>query len=473
MSMSITFKARPYQKEVIQKTLQKLSKLRSVMIVMATGSGKTPTFGEIVRRCQLKGYRVLVVAHRKELILQAQEELFNMFGVRSGVIMGNHKSDYNIPVQIGSVQTLTRRTMPKNIKVIVIDEGHHMPASSYVTIINHYPNAKIIPVTATPWRLNGEGFDHLVDDMVQGPSIRELEEMGYLCPARIFPTPIEEDLTKEVGLSKGDYKQKALSKFMQDDQKIADGIATIKKHVPTKQGVVFCVDINHALKVEKKYRAAGISCRAITSKSGNTRDQDVKDFRAGKYQCFINVGVATEGTNFKFIEFVQCFRPTKSLSLWCQMTGRGSRLFTRPDGSKKTFYYLFDHTNNFYTHGAPNADREWSLKPWKKKGQKVIEQVRSFKLADDPDGEIYRADELPLEFRGKELIEIRGGHNTKMFDTFLKAAKDANHKLASAYFRYLEYLKDYEGRKPTEKELIYIAKRLNYKTGWAKYQQLK
>ena len=173
---------RDYQQEAIDKIYGVWnSGVTKVMFQMPTGTGKTVIFNQIVKQELEKKSTVLIVAHRQELIRQNLERLREHFGIEAGIIMGNHCTNPSLPVQVATIQTLDNRDLSwLNPSLIIIDEAHRVPAQSYVRLLNKYQKAKILGVTATPIRLNGEGFTGLFDKLITSKSIKEFIKDRHL-----------------------------------------------------------------------------------------------------------------------------------------------------------------------------------------------------------------------------------------------------------------------------------------------------
>jgi superfamily II DNA or RNA helicase len=426
-----------------------------------TVTHNTVMFNEIVRRCVKKNYRVLILAHREELLTQAQAKLYQSHKIIGGIIMAGYKGDYSLPVQIASVQTLVNRRMPKNIQVIIIDEAHHTTAQTYRKILENYPEAKILGVTATPVRSSGEGFEDVFKSMVIGPSIKWLEQQGSLVPAKQCVCPLSHAELAKIKVTAGDYNEKQLSAFMcsttqrQIDMwvKYAAGLKTI----------AFAVDIAHMDKLMTEAKRRGIKCQAVTG----TTDKDLRksyfgQVQRGDIQILFNVGVATEGTDIPQIECVFCCRPTKSLSLYMQMVGRGSR-----PSSGKDHYLLLDCANLVLTHGEPNKDRRWTLTgAGKKRGQQDI--VRVFDVTF-PDGstKIMSATSMPTRLEALHLEE-RENLRVDTIEQCITLAKARGHKPVSAMYKFFK-----EAGRPSTSEINYIATRLNLSESWVTQQAQK
>lgn len=426
-----------------------------------TVTHNTVMFNEIVRRCVKKGYRVLILAHREELLTQAQSKLYQSHRITGGIIMAGYKGDYSLPVQIASVQTLVNRRMPKNIQVIIIDEAHHTTAQTYRKILDNYPEAKILGVTATPVRSSGEGFEDVFKSMVTGASIKWLEQQGSLVPAKQCVCPLSHAELAKIKVTAGDYNDKQLSAFMcsttqrQIDMwvKYASGLRTI----------AFAVDIAHMDKLMTEAKRRGIKCAAVTGETDkDVRKSYFRQVQRGDIQILFNVGVATEGTDIPEIQCVFTCRPTKSLSLYMQMVGRGSR-----PSAGKDHYLLLDCANLVLTHGEPNKDRRWTLTgAGKRRGQQDI--VRVFDVTF-PDGttKIMSATSIPTRLEALHLEE-RENLRVDTIEQCIMLAKAKGHKPVSAMYKFFK-----EAGKPSTSEINYIAKRLGFSEAWVRQQATK
>ena len=156
----------------------------NVLFQMPTGTGKTTVFSEIVRRARIKDKKVLIVVHRKELVEQIVERL-SLFEVSAGIISGDIPADRNKEVQVATIQTLSKREYPE-ADIIIIDECHHAKASTYKKLWDIYPQARFLGVTATPIRLNGEGFSDLFEILINCGQLSDFVKAGYLVPIRHF-----------------------------------------------------------------------------------------------------------------------------------------------------------------------------------------------------------------------------------------------------------------------------------------------
>lgn len=426
-----------------------------------TVTHNTVMFNEIIRRCVNKKYRVLVLAHREELLTQAQNKLWKSHKIIGGIIMSGYKGDYSLPVQIASVQTLVNRQMPKNIQVIIIDEAHHTTAQTYRKILENYPDAKILGVTATPVRSSGEGFEDVFKSMVVGPSIKWLEGQGSLVPARQCVCPLSHAELAKIKVTAGDYNEKQLSAFMCSTT--SRQIDMWEKYARGMRTIAFAVDLAHMDKLAAEAKRRGYKCAVVSgSTDKEVRKNYFRQIAKGELDILFNVGVATEGTDIPEIQCVFCCRPTKSLSLYMQMVGRGSR-----PSEGKTSYLLLDCANLVMTHGEPNKDRAWTLKgEGKRRGSQDV--VRVFNVTM-PDGSsrIMSATSIPTRLENLQLEERENLRAEKIEQCILKA-EQSGHKPVSAMYRFFSVV-----GMPTRAEIKYIATRLNLSESWVTQQAQK
>jgi superfamily II DNA or RNA helicase len=358
---------RDYQIKAIQEVFQAWEHCMAVMLQMPTGTGKTQVFSQIIKTTiehKAPGKRALVLVHRKELLEQVCDRLRD-FGIVAGKITAGQDYDSRYQVQVATVQSLIRRTrIILNLSLIVVDEAHHTPASTYQELIHVYrkSDVKLLGVTATPHRLDGKGFSQTFDHLVQSMTIPEFITEGYLADVEHMASSIP-DLSKiQINSYTYDYEDKALRAVMQESKLIADVVKAFEDHCVRDDGsirktMVFCVDSKHAEDIVSKYREKGHEIGFINWQTKpKEREQILQDFKHGSLSILCNVEIFTEGFDCPDIEVVQLVRPTKSLSLYLQMIGRCLR--PKPNGSKAT---LLDHSNLWLEHRHAKHPRSWTL----------------------------------------------------------------------------------------------------------------
>jgi len=472
---------RPYQIQAIEQTLAKLAIDDSVMLQLSTGGGKTVIMGEIVRRCVLKNYPVLILAHREELLTQPQDKFFHQFGIYSGIIQGGRPKQLSLPVQIASVATfvgMVRKGFQKQFKVIIVDEAHHCEAETYIEIIEAYPGAKLIGLTATPYRLDGTGFTERFKSLVQVITVKELESQGFLIPADMFVNKMD---TSGLKVKKGEYDAAQVGAMLSEYQVLADMVQSWRDHANGKKTICFASTIEQSNLIVEYFNTCGIPSAHVDGSSKN-REQIFKDLKSGKILMVSNVGIATEGFDEPSVECVMLLRKTKSLSLYLQMVGRGSRPFTnKTTGVKKEVYTLLDFADNWVEHGLPNDEIDWEAyfkgsdkKKKKKKDKEEDEDGKQYVLKLDDGKEVtVKLSDMPKDIRGVSLVRIiKADRKTiktkeqKIFDSVFNTTIRLKHKPYAAFYRWRERMMSDE-REPTIEDFFYVAQMLNLYKYWA------
>ncbi len=333
---------------------------RSPILQLPTGGGKTVVFTDITAGARAKGRRVLIVAHRRELVRQAGAKL-EAIGVPYGIIAAGIGSMPDELVQVASVQTIVRRLgkMPQ-FDLIVLDEAHHARAAQWRELIAAQPQAKLLGVTATPARLDGKGLGiahgGMFDDLICGPSIAELVRDGFLSPARCYVPEQKLDL-RGVHVRGGDYAPGDLDRIMQDGVITGDAIANYRMRADHQAAIAFCISIEHAEAVAQSFREAGYRAQCVHgSTRKDERDAAIAGLGNGSVEVLTSCDLISEGLDVPAIGAVILLRPTKSLVLYMQQVGRGMR----PAAGKAALAVL-DHVGNVLEHGLPDAGRTWSL----------------------------------------------------------------------------------------------------------------
>jgi superfamily II DNA or RNA helicase len=448
----MSYTLRDYQIEGINKIFKEFRNgKRSVLYQMPTGTGKTVLFCEIAKRGNDNNRNVVIVAHRLELIEQIAQKLREK-AVDCGIIMNGFEPDYSKKIQVASIQTLIKRKLP-GANLVIIDEAHHSKAVSYKKLWELFPHAKILGVTATPIRLNGEGFTDLFETLIKSGQIKDFISKGHLCPIRQFITA-PPDLSK-AKIRQGDYEIAYIRSAMESERVMANVIESYMKECNGKSTILFAVDISHSKLLVERYNKAGISAAHIDGTTPrDEREKILKDFKEGKYKIVSNVEIITEGFDFPDCEVVQLARPTKSLALYLQMVGRVMR-----PSNKKEFGVVLDNAGLWVDHGLATIDRTWTLEGKKRKKKEENEEDS---YAIDEMGKIHNiTDRYPLEIPGLELVEFNPDIiRLQIFEGFLSYATANMKKLLTPYYRYRQYIYDSSKEMITAFEFAYIRKRL-------------
>lgn len=349
-----------YQKDAIRKVQSALLDSGSVVLQMPTGSGKTVTAAEIIRQESQKG-PVWVICHRREIIQQTSKAL-SALGIRHDVIAPKPEAmslgfgyQPGAAVVVASIQTLRRRDIEQRPRLVVWDECHHVAAASWRRIREGLGCAKHLGLTATPERLDGKGLSDWFEKLVTGPATRELIDGGWLSEFRYF-APSDPDLTN-AKLMAGDYRKADIAKAMNMPVLIGDAIAEYQKNAAGKRALVFCASVDASKVLAERFNAAGIPALHVDGKTtSEERDAAVEALADGDIKVLSNVEVFTEGFDLPAIDAVILMRPTKSLSLFLQMIGRGLRT---SDGKDEAL--IFDHAGLWLDHDWFDLPIEWKL----------------------------------------------------------------------------------------------------------------
>lgn len=358
---------RDYQEEVIVDVRTELRNgKRYILVVLATGSGKTVIFSFIARSAAEKGNRVLILAHRDQLIKQASRKLRD-YGVRHGIIMAGYTPDPVSKVQVASVQTLTRRLGKIRFRpdIIIIDEAHLSAAKSYRDILDAFPEARVLGFTGSPCRLDGKPLGReaggIYDHMIQGISIKRLIERGFLVRPKVYGSEHELDLSG-IKKSMGDYNVEQLAEVVDKPKITGDAVKMYQKICPDAPAVAWCVTVEHAEHVAAAFNAQGIRAVMLCGEHDSAyRDKVLGGLDSGEIKVVTFVGILIEGVDCPAISAIIMLRPTLSLSSYLQVIGRGLRPYTSPAGVKKEVCYVLDHASLWKRHGFADEEREWSL----------------------------------------------------------------------------------------------------------------
>lgn len=332
----------------------------SVMVQMPTGTGKTYLLAALVGLFLKE--EVWVVAHRRELVSQIKDTLEKFFS-----------SLKSTSIKVISIQWLSRHygEMEEKPGLIVIDEAHHALAETYAEVMNAYPKAKKLGLTATPYRLNGKGFTDLFDTLLCSWSMERFIAEGRLSLYDYYSIKpdsaarLQIDSLQKRGAD-GDYQQKELNEVMDVKPSLKRLCLTIKEYVPGKKGIVYAISIQHAEHIAEFYRENGIKAVAISSKTPLAERQElIERFKASsllsslnstsdEIEVLVSVDLFSEGFDCPDVEFIQLARPTLSLAKYMQMVGRGLRV-----AEEKDYCVILDNVGLYKRFGLPSVDRDW------------------------------------------------------------------------------------------------------------------
>lgn len=356
---------RPYQQEAVDRSRELVSTgVHRFIFSAPTGAGKTRLAREIIDRAAARGSRVTFVAPRKELIEQTSRDL-DSAGIDHGVIQASHwRRRPWLPVQIASVATLVRRSVtPPDI--MFLDECH-LWLDCARKLVALFPDAIVIGLTATPARLDGRGLGEIYQSIITVSTPRDLITAGFLVPYRVF-APSDPNLVG-VRTTAGDYNRKDLTGVMDTPKIVGDVVATWQRLAAGRSTIVFAVSVEASKRLAEAFRDAGVSAEHVDAETSDAQRQSVvQRLGDGRLTVACNVELFTYGLDVPRVSCISMARPTKSLALYLQMTGRGLR-----PAPGKTELTLLDHAGNTLRHGFPDEPRTWTLSGVSKRnGQKV------------------------------------------------------------------------------------------------------
>ncbi len=382
---------RPYQQKAKKEIFESWDEVDNVMFQMPTGTGKTRLFTSIIRDInqyslsKKEAVKILIVAHRTELIDQIDESL-KRYHVAHNVIGGSKKkreeddfvrvrsikeialakklNEKKFPVHVASIQTIMHKrnlndTKKLNFQFIIIDEAHHALADTYMRLWKLYPGSKKLGVTATPWRMNHQSFTDLFDKLVMSMPIKDFIKQGYLSPYVYYSLRDESYIQKTIdGIEidkTGEYNEESLEKNMDIGKIRAQLLRSYQSLAKGKKGIIYAINKKHAKNICSEYEDAGYRVVAIDSETTDVdRNEMVKSFKNGEIDIIVNVDIFSEGFDCPDIEFIQLARPTRSLVKYLQQVGRGLRIT-----ENKGHCIILDNVGMYSRFGLPDARRHW------------------------------------------------------------------------------------------------------------------
>lgn len=320
---------RPYQQEAKEAVFEQWENgARRTLLVLPTGCGKTIVFAKITEECVRHGDRVLILAHRGELLEQAADKIHKATGLGCAVEKAEESCQGSwFRIVVGSVQTMMRekrlgRFPADYFNTIIIDEAHHCISDSYQRVLQHFPEAHVLGVTATPDRGDmrnlGQYFETLAYEYTLPKAIKE----GYLCPIKALTIPLKIDMSS-VSVQAGDFKAGDISTAL--DPYLERIAQEMGKYCRDKKTVVFLPLVKTSQKFRYILNGHGFQAAEVNGDSQD-RSEVLEAFEKGNYNVLCNSMLLTEGWDCPSVDCVVVLRPTKVRSLYCQMVGRGTRL---------------------------------------------------------------------------------------------------------------------------------------------------
>ncbi len=316
----------PYQQKIFDETIRNFKTSNRQLIVVPTGGGKTVIFSHLAKFFNLK---TLIIAHTKELITQAEKTL-KMLNVRNAVAFSIQKACLNL-------------SRLDDYQFIIFDECHRSGAPSYQKIINRFSSSKILGVTATPFRNDGQKLEDIFGKKICPISLLEMIESGLLSNFQGFRVMTDISL-RGVSTKGGEFIASRLASVVNVKNRNSLIVREYLKLAPQEKTLCFAVNIDHSNELAAEFRKNGISSKSIHGLlSKNIRSQIIQDFQNGRIQVLVNCQILTEGFDEPSITCLLMARPTCSKVLYTQMIGRGSRLFPGKNCCK-----VIEFTDNEY-----------------------------------------------------------------------------------------------------------------------------
>lgn len=320
---------RPYQQEAKDSIFTEWGNgIQKTLLVLPTGCGKTIVFAKVTEECVRNGDRVLILAHRGELLDQASDKIAKATGLGCATEKAEESCLGSwFRIVVGSVQSMMREKrlsrFPKDyFDTIIIDEAHHCISDSYQRVLQHFPQSKVLGVTATPDRGDMKNLGTVFESLAYKYTLPKAIKEGYLSPIKAVTIPLKIDMSG-VGVQGGDFKAgdigTALDPYLR-------GIAEeMKNYCMDKKTVAFLPLVKTSQKFRDILNENGFRAAEVNGESQD-RAEVLADFEAGRYNVLCNSMLLTEGWDCPSVDCIVVLRPTKVRSLYCQMVGRGTRL---------------------------------------------------------------------------------------------------------------------------------------------------
>lgn len=401
--MSALTRFRDYQEKARQEAHE--TEHRRVIYAAPTGTGKTVVGCAVVLDDFLAGRRCLWLAHRRELVNQAVEQL-KAVGIPEheiGVIMSDdERVNPGARVQVASIATIYKRDLRPDADRVVLDEAHHAAAKTVAVICAYYNRARILGLTATPFRTGELQLGEYFNGIIYGPMPSTLIAAGWMMKPRCYAPPDEElpDLTEvRRDRESGDFQIDQLERAVNKRELVGSIVAHWKKLANGRRTIAFAVNIRHAQSIAAEFLAEGIPAEVLIGTTTKIeRDLMFARLRAGVTKVLVTVGVLTEGWDAPWVKCAIIARPTCSLGLHVQMAGR----ILRPWGWGGVEPIILDHAANTNYFDVPHVDREMSLtmtmpRRGKSPGKAVVRNPVTGELISVAMGELEEVESVPAQ----------------------------------------------------------------------------
>lgn len=320
---------RPYQQQAKDAIFSEWENgIKKTLLVLPTGCGKTIVFAKVAEECVKGGSRVLILAHRGELLDQAADKI----GKSTGLGCATEKAEQTclgswFRIVVGSVQSMMREKrlnqFPNDyFNTIIIDEAHHCISDSYQKVLRHFPDAEVLGVTATPDRGDMQNLGTVFESLAYEYTLPKAIKEGYLSPIKAVTIPLKIDMSA-VGVQAGDFKSGDIATAL--DPYLESIAEEMKKYCSNKKTVVFLPLVKTSQKIRDILNNHGFKAAEVNGDSKD-RAEILEAFDKDQYNVLCNSMLLTEGWDCPSVDCIVVLRPTKVRSLYCQMVGRGTRL---------------------------------------------------------------------------------------------------------------------------------------------------
>lgn len=320
---------RPYQQQEKDAIFSEWKNgIKKTLLVLPTGCGKTIVFAKVAEECVKGGSRVLILAHRGELLDQAADKI----GKSTGLGCATEKAEQTclgswFRIVVGSVQSMMREKrlnqFPNDyFNTIIIDEAHHCISDSYQKVLRHFPDAEVLGVTATPDRGDMQNLGTVFESLAYEYTLPKAIKEGYLSPIKAVTIPLKIDMSV-VGVQAGDFKSGDIATAL--DPYLESIAEEMEKYCSNKKTVVFLPLVKTSQKFRDILNNHGFKAAEVNGDSKD-RAEILEAFDKDQYNVLCNSMLLTEGWDCPSVDCIVVLRPTKVRSLYCQMVGRGTRL---------------------------------------------------------------------------------------------------------------------------------------------------
>lgn len=361
---------RKYQLECLNNIKSSLNKgITRQLVSLPTGTGKTIIFSKIPETLNIK--RMLVIAHREELLTQAKDKIERSNpNINVGIEQADKQCSLLIDdIVVASIATLGRNNSkrltkfnPKHWEIIICDEAHHSIAPIYKNVFDYFgvfnSNTPLIGFTATPRRGDKVGLDSIYQDIVYQKDINEMIDSGWLCKIRGYRVKTNTDISK-VKLLHGDFAEKELAETVNTKERNMLAVKSYKEYCLNRKALIFCVNRIHSYEMAETFNQNGIPCGVVVGDTPQEqRTQTLKDLAEGNIKAIANCMVLTEGFDLPSLSSIIMARPTKSSLLYTQCIGRGTRI-----DKDKDDVVIIDLTDNSRIHSIVGMATLFGLPP--------------------------------------------------------------------------------------------------------------